>query len=555
MSTKGRKTKYINTQSVDDDIFLLDELLKDEMYERSEKSLYDYIINFWGTFEPSAFINNWHIETLASHAQAALNRQIRRLIINIPPRSSKSIVNSICLPTWGFINSPHEKFWLISHSARLFVQNIIYARKIMEHPLYKERWCTPALEDHFRFTLSTDQNTKTRIDNSAGGYLLGGSPTSGALGMGYSVAVLDDILDSEAASSITEIQSINTWYTQTFLNRSNNVSDDVVIIVMQRLHQSDLTNYVTTMYGDQNWTILNLPAKYEPERTFISPIGYNDKRTKRNELLDPIRLPDSFLATQAKNPLIYNTRYQQNPDAEKEGNIVKAEWVQEAPKKPINYTAMITVWDLSFTDSPESSYTVGLVMVKFEDEYHIVDMLRKQIAIPEQVDAIRHLRKKYPKSVVGIEKKANGHAAISLLQREINDIYTFEPRLFGGSKEQRFNAILPYLRDKKFFIYSPFITDDRLESTYSVDAIKQEIKSFPLGKTNDIVDCLSYGLQWLAEYGAVSQGMITKGEKIMMSEEDYTSIYRSKVYNIYNPANFFDEDFIPSRDDIMAINW
>lgn len=971
-----RKTKLINTRRLDEDLFLLEELLKDEMYEKSEKSLYQFIINFWNTFEPSPLVNNWHIECIAEHVQAALKRQIRRVIVNVPPRSGKSIISSICAPVWGFLNQPHEKFWLISHSAKLFIQNIVYARRILEHPLYKDRWCNKEDEENFRFSIATDVNTKTRIETDMGGYLLGGSPTSGALGMGYSVAILDDIMDSEKAYNPGEIENINNWYTQTFLNRSNNVNNDVIFIIMQRLsscflpetlvktdsglkeiqhltyldkvytsnhkyeeilnisekqvnpniveikpigmpytlkvtnehkvrtydaltkeyiwkaakeltikdkltypirtkqkdinltelwdedivrknnkqfysgsatylsgtpavdkdkvieafnicgnhiqkvakylgvhrnslanylkyydldylanknnylpasvvyteefwrivgywvaegwlseylvafafhseeleyinyiadfcnkynikcsikpvkeanctrvyfssiqfsnflrdnfkelaehkvipdwmfdiddnyikqfllgyiqgdgtirksktsvatvsknlaegvfnlflrlgipcywtktkkgknfdvqevfvhnyyvkdwiykqdtyitdeyskqprylhnyideinntfvikirsikqvnsfsnvwdittptgdfvaegvlvHNSDLTDYVTKTYGEQDWFVLNLPAKFEPERVFVSPIGYADKRTRKGQLLDPVRLPDEFLVTQAKNPKIYNTRYQQNPDAEGDGNLLKAEYIVERDRKPHKFTALITVWDLSFTDAPESTYTVGLVVGKYEDEYHVIDMFRDKCAIPEQLDAIRKLKAKYPSAVVGVEKKSNGHAAMSLLEREIKDIYGIEPRLFGGKKEQRFDSIIPYFRDRKIIIYNPFHVDIFVEDTFNSDIIKKELKAFPIGKYDDIVDCLSYAVQWLAEYGAESQGIITGGQKIQLADEDFIDKYKSKSYNIFNPDDLFDSSSIPSKEDLAGIMW
>lgn len=541
----------------DEDLFLLEELLKEEMYERSEKSLYQFFINFWNTFDPQPLIPNWHLECLCEHIQAALNRDIRRLAINIPPRSSKSTTASISCPVWHWVNHPYEKFWLISHSAKLFVQNIVYARRILDHPLYKDRWLNIGDPDNFKFELSKDVNTKTRIENNSGGYILGGSPTSGMLGMGYTVAVLDDILDSEESNSPEAVAAVNSWYTQTFLNRSNDVKNDVQIIVMQRLHQNDLTAYVQKTYPEQDWFILNLPAKYDPDRTFISPIGYNDKRTVRNQLLDPVRLPDEFLATQAKNMLIYNTRYQQDPEAASEGNLIKDEWLRESDAKPNNYSVMITVWDLSITDAPESNYTVGLVMCKFGDEFHIIDMWRKQCSIPEQIDAIRKLKKKYPKSIVGVEARANGHAAMGMLRRDIQNIYSFEPRKFGGHKEQRLGATLQYFRDKKVVIYNPFKPDLRVEPTYDPEVIKKELKSFPLANNDDIVDCVAYGINYLAEYGQENTAVITNGSKIALFDEDYIGNpeIRSSI-NIYDYTDYdFDQHYVPTRTDLQELPW
>jgi len=354
------------------------------------------------------------------------------------------------------------------------------------------------------------------------------------------------------------VAAVNRWYTQTFLNRSNDVKNDVQIIVMQRLHENDISNYVQKTYPEQDWFVLNLPAKYVPEKTFISPIGYNDKRTLRNQLLDPIRLPEEFLVIQAKNSIVYNTRYQQDPESSRDGNLIKYDWIKEVDFKPTNYSVMITVWDLSITDEPTSNYTVGLVICKFNEDYYIIDMWRNRCEIPEQIDAIRKLKKKYPNSLIGIEAKANGRAAMSMLRREIPNIYAFEPKKFGGGKEQRLGAVLQYFRDKKVCIYNPFSPDLKVEPTYDPEIIKKELKSFPLGTDDDIVYCVAYGINYLAEYGQENMAMITKGEKINIFESDQLSIKRQlnailkiDATDIYD----FNEDTIPSREYLQDLNW
>jgi phage terminase large subunit-like protein len=431
----------------------------------------------------------------------------------IHSHNSTMSISAIC---HHWIKSPWEKFWLVSHSSKLFVQNIILTRRIMEHPLYRDRWMNPELQEHFSFILSKDVNTKTRVENDSGGYILGGSPSSGALGMGYTVAFLDDPLDSEEANSPDAVAKVNNWYTQTFLNRSNDVNTDVQIIVMQRLRSNDIIDYVNRTYGDQDWFNLVLPAKFDPNRVWFSPIGFNDPRKYKNELLDPVRLPDSFLAAQAKNQIIYNTRYQQDPESSGDGNMVQKEWIVQIDKLPPVFDQMITVWDLSFGDSPKSSFSVGVVLGIREGKFYCIDMIRDRMEVPEQVAAISELKKKYPKAQIGVEKRANGNAAISLLKREIQDIYPFQPRLFGGSKEQRLSSTLTYFRDRLVHVYSPFKVDTSRHITYNADVIIKELVAFPLGEEDDIVDCFGYGLQWLAEFGKENMAIITGGQDLIL---------------------------------------
>jgi phage terminase large subunit-like protein len=421
------------------------------------------------------------------------------------------------------------------------VQNIVAARRILIHPDYSDRWCNPALEEHLKFELSKDVNTKTKIENNVGGYILGGSPTSGALGMGYSIAVLDDILDSEESNSPAAIQFVNDWYTGTFLNRSNDVNTDVQIIVMQRLASEDIVNYVTTKYEDQDWCIVNLPARYEQKRAFFSPIGFNDKRKEEGELLDPKRLPSSFLDVQEKNPIIYNTRYQQNPASDKVGNFIQADWIKTCEARPNGLSPQIIVWDLSFTDNPGSSFSVGsvfqLVPGLYGNEVHMIDMWREQASIPRQLEGIKRLATKYPKAAIAVEAKGNGPAAMSMLEREIPDIIALNPALYGGKKEQRLGAVAHLIEGGKFVIYKPLLLDKTLEVTYSFEDIKKELLSFPLSQFNDIVDTISYGLQYFAEFDQEGVAFITQGKELKLMEEDY---YREKQVSEFNPTTDFD---------------
>lgn len=530
---------------IDEDLRLLEELLQEDMYEQSEARLFYYFQNFWSKFDPAQLVTSWYHECIADHIQAALQRKIRRLIINIPPRSGKSSIGSIMTPTWWWTQKPEEKFWLISHSARLYTQNIVSSRRILEHPDYLNRWCNSEDEDNYKFELSKDVNTKTRIENTCGGYILGGSPTSTTLGIGYTVAILDDILDSEQANSPVAIQTVNDWYTGTFLNRSNDVNNDVIIIIMQRLHENDIVDYVTTKYGDQDWTLLRLPARFDEELAFTnSPIGFNDRRTKPNELLDPIRLPSEFLDTQAKDPTIYNTRYQQNPVNTVTGNTIKREWLilnNERPPVDANLPTL-TVWDLSFTDNPESAYSVGGVFQLYNSVVHFVDMWRYRADIPAQLEGIRKMKSRYPNSIVGIEARANGQAAKAMLEKEIPGIIEFDPKLYGGSKEQRLAAVLPAIKDGKLNIYQPLKLDTALESSYDYNQILKELLGFPLAKYDDIVDVLAYAMQYFSINNQTTIGLITKGEKIQLSEEDFYARLETP-----DPFNIFDGMFNKSQ--------
>ena len=503
------------------------QILKEEQeYQRSEKSLRNFFKKAWGIFDPADYIGNWHIDCMAEHIQAAYERKIRRLAITIPPRCGKSTLGSIASPAWGWTRDPKEKIWLISHSLELVDQNISGVKTIVKDDWYSSRWCNTDDQYNFKFSYGTEGllDTRKRFENTTGGYLIGGSPGSKTLGKGYTVAILDDILDSAESYNLEQVDKVNNWYKTTFRNRSNNKSEDVVILIMQRLSEADICAYVEENYPDEDWFKLIIPARYDPKLTFTSPLGsrWNDKRTKPNQLLDPVRLPEEFLFGEEKDLVLFNTRYQQNPQGIAEGNIIKEEELNRncISKTTNKYDLMLTVWDLNTTKKPKSTYTVGAVLgLTAEGKIELVDMFRQICDITDQIDNVHRMKAKYPQSIIGVENKANGAAILTKMREKYYDheVIEFDPRLYGGSKEQRYAASAPTIREDRFKLYDPKAEDTSLEPTYDIETIKQELYKFPLSKYNDIVDAISYGLLYLDKVDITQMLIVTGGKPIEIS--------------------------------------
>lgn len=500
------------------------ELLKEEQeYQKCEKSFRHFFKKSWGIFDPADYVSNWHVDCMAEHVQAAYERQIRRLIINVSPRCGKSTLGSISSPAWAWTRDAKEKLWLISHSLELVDQNTSGVKTIVKDDWYSSRWCDPDDDYNYKFSYGTEglKDTRTRFENTQGGYLIGGSPGSKTLGKGYTVAILDDILDSAESYNRDQVEKVNHWYKTTFRNRSNNKSTDVVIIIMQRLSEADICSYVEETYPDEDWFKLILPARYDPKLTFTSPLGsrWNDKRKKPNELMDPVRLPEEFLFGEEKDEVLFNTRYQQNPQGIGEGNLVKKEELDRNRiiKTTNKYDFMLTVWDLNTTDSPTSTYTVGAVLgLTSGGDIELLDMFREICDITKQQEIVHEFKKKYPQSAIGVEKKANGAAILTKIRERYqeHEVIEFDPRVYGGSKLQRFAACVSTITSNKFKIYDPRLDDSSLHPTYDVETIIDEMHKFPLSKYNDIVDALAYGLLYLDRVDVTQMLIITGGKQI-----------------------------------------
>ena len=160
--------------------------------EQCEESLYAFLKKGWKYIDPAPFVGGWHLEAIAEHLQAVTDGQIRRLIINVPPRTSKSSLCSVAWPAWTWAQSrigpcsgPHVQFLFASYAQTLSIRDSVKTRRLLESPWYKRNWGK-------RFSITSDQNTKIRFDNDKGGYRLATSVDGSLTGEGGSIIVVDD---------------------------------------------------------------------------------------------------------------------------------------------------------------------------------------------------------------------------------------------------------------------------------------------------------------------------------------------------------------------------
>ena len=124
-----------------------------------KRSLKEFTKNSWPIIEPSRdFYDNWHIDAISEHLQAVVHGDIKRLIINVPPRHMKSISVAVALPAWTWTVDPTRKFLFASYALTLSIRDSVKCRRLIDSPWYKQ---------HFGniYGLTTDQNQKQRFEN------------------------------------------------------------------------------------------------------------------------------------------------------------------------------------------------------------------------------------------------------------------------------------------------------------------------------------------------------------------------------------------------------
>ena len=185
---------------------------------REEASLIDFVRDGWGSIDAAPFLSNWAINALCEHLQAVSDGDIKRLLVNFPPRCSKTNVASVCWPAWtwaqnetSLLKGPSVKFLCGSYSHELSLQNSNLTRRLILSPWYQARWGN-------RFGFQADQNTKHRFDTDKGGSRIANSVTGSLLGIGGDIILIDDPHNTQDVESEAERETVLTWWRENSLH-------------------------------------------------------------------------------------------------------------------------------------------------------------------------------------------------------------------------------------------------------------------------------------------------------------------------------------------------
>lgn len=186
---------------------------------------------------------SWHYDFLAEWLTLVGNGEFRRqnprrkgIVINIPPRTGKSLMCTAAFPAWLWTFNPEKKIMAISYGAELAIPLAVKRRQLIESPWYQRRFPNVKMRE--------DENLKQRQSNTKGGYFVAGTPGGTITGVGGDIIIVDDPLKADAAYSAVERKSANDFYDNTLRSRLNSPTEGVFVVVMQRLHEDDFTGHV-----------------------------------------------------------------------------------------------------------------------------------------------------------------------------------------------------------------------------------------------------------------------------------------------------------------------
>lgn len=224
--------------------------------ELAEASLAGFIRQAWRVLEPETELDwNWHIDAIAAHLEAVSDGRIKRLLINIPPRTGKSTIASVMWPCWDWIRHPARRWLFTSYSDGLALTDSVKSRRLLLSNWYQSHW------GHL-FKLVGDQNAKEYWENNHTGYRISTSIHGKATGRGCDFLVGDDLHNvKDRESEVMRERVLGAW-SEVMSTRLNNPKTGAKVIIGQRVHERDVSGLVLEQGGYEH---LCIPMEYEVE--------------------------------------------------------------------------------------------------------------------------------------------------------------------------------------------------------------------------------------------------------------------------------------------------
>ncbi|HEX4055486.1 MAG TPA: phage terminase large subunit [Tepidisphaeraceae bacterium] len=360
-----------------------DDLLDPRYFDAVEARLceldfYEFVRHAWKVIEPGTeFVPNWHINAICKHLEACTEGRIRRLIINVPPRSLKSRLVSVLWPAWVWTRRPETHWLFASYAHHLSLRDSLHCRDVIQSDWYQRHW-------GHRFRLREDQNQKTRFDNDRSGFRLASSPGGVGTGTGGDFIVADDPHNVVEVESDVQREAVLHWWDQSMSTRGNDPQTVCHVVVMQRLHENDLSGHLLEQGGYEH---LCLPMEFEPERRCATSLGWKDPRQHEGQLLSPQRFPRKEVEALKRQLGMYGTagQLQQRP-APLDGGLFKREWFEIVAAPPKGYVRRVRYWDPAA--SVDGDYTCGVLMSRTEDGTYFVEDVKRGKWMPTQRDQL-----------------------------------------------------------------------------------------------------------------------------------------------------------------------
>jgi predicted phage terminase large subunit-like protein len=416
---------------------------------------------------------NWHIHAIIYCLEQVRLGNIKRLIINMPPRSLKSMISSVAYPAFVLGHEPTKRIIVVTYGTELSTKFANDFRLIVTSRWYRNLF--PIMR------ISSTKNTESEVVTTKNGFRLATSVDGMVTGRGGDIIIIDDPLKSIDALSDSKREHVNQWFFNSLLSRLDDKQNGAIVVVMQRLHIDDLTG---ALLRTGEWTHLNLPAIAENVQNIqIGPNEYHFWRAGEplHAEREPLSVLDAWRAQVGSDT--FAAQYLQSP-VPPAGAMIKQQWIRRYDSLPsrASTTHVLQSYDTASKDGSENSYSVSTTWHVSDGKYYLVDVLRGRFDYPTlKARAISHARLHKPTTIL-IEDTSVGSALIAELQQA-----GFAS--IGVKVEQNKQSRMS-VQSAKFESGLVFFPN----AAPWLEALETELLGFPGTRYNDQVDSISQAL-------------------------------------------------------------
>lgn len=464
--------------------------------EQAKRDFTLFVKLAWPSIEPgTAYVPGWHIDAISTHLTSLARGDIKRLLVNMPPRHAKSSLISVLWPVWMWLQDPSLRFLCASYDMPLAVRDNRKCRLLIRSDWFQERYGG-------LFQLRRDQNEKSNFENSRGGYRIATS-VGGGTGKGGDILIIDDPHPIEQKKGAIRREAVLDWFKDTWSTRLNSQIDGKMIVVGQRVHDEDLSGYILNGNAGEEWVHLNLSAEYEegsPCKTYFPTDQelWHDPRTQEGELLWPARFPQDVIDKEKRvhGPQGYAALYQQRP-VPASGNVLNVNhrrwfsvdettgcYLLETPRgiKPVfkRDCWLFATVDLAISEKQSADFTVlqAWAVTPFKDLL-LLDIVRDHFTHPEQQEQIVLFHQRFGFQFIAVESVAYQLALIQDLLPMGIPVKSYTPQ---ADKVTRASTVAIWYANGKCY---------HLKDAPWLFVFEKEIFTFPKAPKDDQMDTTS----------------------------------------------------------------
>jgi len=404
-------------------------------------------------------------KTLADTLHKVHKGEIKRLIINIPPRYGKTELAVKMYIAWSLAKNPSAKFIHLSYSDSLALDNSSMTKEYINSDAFTRLWDIKLKKD--------SQSQKKWYTTEGGGVYAtssGGAITGFGAGSGGAI-IIDDPLKPDDALSDVRRSFINNRYNTTIRSRVND-RDVPIIVIMQRLHEEDLSGYLLDGGSGEEWHHLKLSALDDDNKALWPEKHSFDE-------LEAIRQADRYT---------FSGQYLQLPSPP-EGGEWRKDWFNIVNRAELPNDIVYEMYiDGAYTKDTRNDPTGIQISGKSGDNLYIFKSIDKYLEMPELKNFITSFVQScgVPVSQILVEPKASGKSLVQLLRRETKyNVSELTTNFVRYSKIERARASSPFIEGGRVYL----VKDNWNE------AFLQQVSTFPNAKHDEHIDCTSYAIE------------------------------------------------------------